>query len=374
MKKILLISGPTASGKTKLALKLAREFNGEIISADSRQVYRQMDIVTGKDIKNAKFHPMCHSRTDIDNNRNQYRESIKIDFHFHGNDTNYNLGFYILNNIPIYGLDLIEPNQSFDVSDFVKIAHLLISYIQKKDKLPIIVGGTAFWLKNLLFPAATIGVPTNLKLRQELGKLTLQDLQNKLKKLNPKKFSSLNNSDINNPRRLIRAIEISNHNVETRCNVSLQNNQCHSRTDNSAEQNSQYRESIFIDSRLCGNNNLHFLWLSLKPDPKSLQSNISDRVEERIKSGAIKEAQKLASQYSWELPSMSAIGYKDLKFYLEKKHTLEETKMLWILHELQYAKRQLTFLKKIPQIKWFDLQESDSYAKINLEINKFLRN
>ena len=167
-KKIIIISGPTASGKTGLALKLVKELGGELISADSRQIYQQMNIVTGKDLS----------------------EDAKLNEE----------GFYDFDGVKVWGLDLVKPDQNFDVSDFVKYAQEKIKEIQSRSKLPIIVGGTVFWIRSLLNPPETLGMPQDQALRKELSKLNVKELQRELTKVDIDKFSSMNNSDRNNPR------------------------------------------------------------------------------------------------------------------------------------------------------------------------------
>jgi tRNA dimethylallyltransferase len=163
MLKILIVCGPTATGKTALAAKLAKKFNGELISADSRQVYTGMDIVTGKD------------RPE---------------------------------NVVIHGLDLVGPDEDFSAAHFVDSASNLIKQISLKGKLPIIVGGTGLYLDSLINPPATITVGPDWQLRKELEKKSVEKLQKQLKGLNQARFERMNHSDQLNPRRLVRAIEV----------------------------------------------------------------------------------------------------------------------------------------------------------------------
>ncbi|MDZ7586852.1 MAG: isopentenyl transferase family protein, partial [Patescibacteria group bacterium] len=156
MKKILIICGPTATGKTKLAVTLAKKFSGEIISADSRQIYQGMDIVTGKDLPAAKQA-----------------------------------------GITIYGYDLIKPDEEFSVAHFVKYAHDLINQI----RFPIIVGGTGLYLNSLINPPPTLTIPPNWQLRKKLEKKSAVQLQKALMKINPIRFNQMNHSDQLNPRR-----------------------------------------------------------------------------------------------------------------------------------------------------------------------------
>lgn len=165
MKQVLIICGPTATGKTALAVKLAKKFPAQLISADSRQVYQGMDIVTGKDKPKG---------------------------------------------VTIHGLDLVRPDQEFSVAHFVKFAHPLINPPAggPAGGLPILVGGTGQYLDSLINPPQTLTIPPNLVLRKNLAKKSVKQLQQQLVKLNPARFQAMNHSDQLNPRRLIRAIEV----------------------------------------------------------------------------------------------------------------------------------------------------------------------
>lgn len=173
---MLVIYGPTASGKTNLALKLAKKYKGEIISADSRQVYRGLDIGTGK-----------------------------VDFASH---VEKHTKYWIVNGVKIHGFDLVDPHHQFTVADFLKFASDTMIRINRTKVLPIIVGGTGFYIKALIEGIDTTGIPQDQKLRRQLEKLTVPDLFGKLKSIDPQRANSMNESDRANPRRLIRAIEI----------------------------------------------------------------------------------------------------------------------------------------------------------------------
>lgn len=166
MRKVIIICGPTATGKTKLALQLAKEFNGELISADSRQVYIGNDVETGKDL---------HLNTS---------------------------------GIKIWLYDVVNSGEEFSVSVWRRLAQNAIKDILARDKLPIVVGGSGLYIKSLVQNLPDIDVPYDKKLRKELENKSVADLFNYLKNINSQKAHSLNNSDKLNPRRLIRAIEI----------------------------------------------------------------------------------------------------------------------------------------------------------------------
>lgn len=177
--KAIVIFGPTVTGKTSLAIKLAKKFNGEIISADSRQVYKNLDIGTGK----VSF----DSKTEKHDN------------------------YWIVEGVKIHGFDIALPGQSFSVANFLDFTTKAIKNIEKQNKIPIIAGGTGFYIKSLLYGIDSIGISANQKLRKSLEKEKAEELYKKLEILNPTRAQSMNASDRANPRRLIRAIEIASH-------------------------------------------------------------------------------------------------------------------------------------------------------------------
>lgn len=168
-KKILVVCGPTATGKTSLGFTLAQKFDGEIISADSRQVYKHMDIGTGK----------------------EWNPKVKI-----------------------WGYDLINPAENFSVSDYFNEIKIIIEDIWNRNKLPIIVGGTGLYIKSLIDGIATIDIPKNNSLRKSLEKMSIDEMFDKLAVLDSLKAASMNSSDKKNSRRLVRAIEVAVWNIE----------------------------------------------------------------------------------------------------------------------------------------------------------------
>lgn len=167
--KVLVILGPTASGKTSLGVHLADRYQGEIISADSRQVYKGMDIGTAKDLK-------------------EYKIGRK--------------------KIPYHLIDVVSPKTEFNLAKYQKLAFKAIENILEKNKLPIIVGGTGLYLQALVDNYSLSQIKPDLKKRQELESLGKEELFKRLEKMKPDFAHKLNNSDRHNPRRLVRYLEI----------------------------------------------------------------------------------------------------------------------------------------------------------------------
>lgn len=174
--KTCIVYGPTATGKTALAISLAKKHHGEIISADSRQVYCGLDIGSGKVGLTDKV------------------EKCK--------------GYWKINGVKIHGFDLCAPGENFTAADFINSTVASLKKITSAGHVPIIVGGTGFYIKLLLDGLGSYGIPADQKLREELNKLTKGQLARRLKKIDPEKLEAMNISDRSNPRRLIRAIEI----------------------------------------------------------------------------------------------------------------------------------------------------------------------
>ncbi len=267
--KLIVVLGPTASGKTELALKLAKKFNGEIVSADSRQIYKGMDIGTGKITKKE------------------------------------------MRGIPHHLLDVASPKKIFTVSQYRKLALDAINKIFKKNKLPILCGGTGFYIQAVIDGIIIPEVPPDWKLRKKLEKKSIKELYELLRKSDPKRAELI---DKQNPRRLIRAIEIV---TKTKKPVP-------------AFKQNPLPYPILI--------------IGLKVPKNELKKRIEKRVEKMLKYGLKKEIGKF---------SIPTIGYQE-----------ELSKNLIVLHTLQYAKRQTTWFKRDERIIWVEnYKEAEKLAK-----------
>jgi tRNA dimethylallyltransferase len=300
MKKLLYIIGPTATGKTNLALSLAHKFNGDIVSADSRQVYRGMDIGTGKDIPPG------------------FKKVIKKENH-------HQTIVYQKDHIKIWGYDLVNPDQEFSIAHFQKFAHSTINQIHNQGKLPIIVGGSGLYANCIQNPPKSLSIPQNPKLRKKLNTLSIEELKNKLNNLNHKKYSSMNQSDVNNPRRLIRAIEI----------------------------HSFKKDNL---SQIADKKNFDSLWIGLDFPLIKIDKAIEDRVKARIKAGFETEFESLykSGLININFQSSSSTGYRQWLEYKNNQISKNQAITKWITAEKQYVRRQLTWFKKNKQINWYN--------------------
>lgn len=330
MGRLLIICGPTATGKTNLGIYLAKKFTGEIVSADSRQVYQGMDIITGKDLdKNSELRIA------------QWAPDSELQI---GNEK-FSVGYREKDGIPIWLVDIVDLDYVFNVGEYVKLAKVVIDDIWSRGKLPIVVGGTGLYIKALTVPLSLVIIPPNKLLRDELSKFDRAKLAERLAEINPEKWSKMNESDRLNPRRLIRTIEIS----YALKKQSLTNN----------TYLSQYgRDALFIG-----------LTTSTK---QLLYKLIDQRIEERAKKDAIEEAWQIFQKgYSLDLPSLSSSGYRPLLQYLEKVISLDEALQKWKYAEHEYARKQLTWFKRDGRIHWFDVYKKDYLEKIEVLVRKW---
>ena len=275
--KLIVVLGPTACGKTKIGVNLAKKFNGEIISADSRQVYKGMDIGTGKDLKD-------------------------------------------YGKIPYHLIDIADPKDQVTLKDWQELAFNKIEELNELNKIPLLVGGTGLYINSIIDGYILEGDSFNQELRDKLNKLSLKQLQNKLKKLDLKAYQKI---DINNPRRLIRAIEMI-----------------------------KSGKSI-IESR-AKKPDLDILTLGIKFDRDIIYRRIDDRLKHRIEEeGMIAEIKALRKKgVSWQRLDDFGLEYRWQAKYLKKEISYDELIKYLSQAIHNFAKRQLTWFNKRKDIVW----------------------
>lgn len=287
--KIIVILGPTATGKSSLAVQIAKKFNGEIISADSRQVYKGLDIGSGKITE---------------------KEMMGVPHHL---------------------LDIANPKRKFSVTDFKEKAEKAIEDILKRGQLPIICGGTGFYIQALVDNLVLPEVSPNISLRKKLDKKTPAELFEILKKLDPKRADSIERQ---NPRRLIRAIEI----AKEIGSVPV------------LKKDSLKYSPLFIGLDL--------------PD-EILKQKIGTRLMERIKIGMIEEARTLHEQgLSFKRMIELGLEYKFLAKYLKGEITEKEMVSSLQIEIWHFVKRQRTWFKRDKRINWFEPSELKKIEKL----------
>lgn len=287
MNKLLIICGPTATGKTKLALALAKKFDGELVSADSRQVYKGLDILTGKDLP--------------------------------ADDTK------------LWLCDVAESSEQFSVAQYQRLARAVIDDIHRRGKLPILVGGTGLYVRAVVTPIDTVSVPQNLSLRDKLNMKAVSELQNTLSPLDPKKWEQMNASDRQNPRRLVRAIEVA----------------------------IWYRHHERVSQALPPYDALR---IGLTGTKDTLRSAIETRVRKRFSQGVVDEVQQFDSDQ--ESLAATSLGLSVVRRVIQGDIGQEEAIKQWTTQEYDYAKRQLTWFRKDKDIHWFDISNAKAQEQV----------
>ena len=284
-KPLLILTGPTAVGKTDLSIELARDLGGEIISADSMQVYRYMDIGSAKITKEQ------------------------------------------MQNIPHHLIDVLEPDQDFNVFLFQEMAKEAMEGIYERGHIPIITGGTGFYIQSVLYDI-DFSEEADSSLRRRLEDMARREggqyLHGKLKLVDPESAEAIHP---NNIKRLIRALEYYELNGSP---ISLHNKQ-------EREKKAAYRFCYFV----------------LTDERQRLYSRIEERVDEMLREGLVEEVAKLKSMgCRRNMVSMQGLGYKEILSYLDGECSLEDAVSLIKKNTRHFAKRQLTWFRRERDVIW----------------------
>ncbi len=298
--RLLVIVGPTAVGKTELSIQIAKRFNGEVVSGDSMQIYRGLDIGTAKIAKDE------------------------------------------MQGIPHHMIDIKDPDESFSASEFQNEARAAIADIHRRNKLPILVGGTGLYVHAITHDYQFTNTGANEAFRNEMeafaGRYGNKALHEKLKHRDPESYRSIHP---NNRRRVIRALE-----VLEQTGKPFSHFQSKSKT--------LIYEAIFI---------------GLTMEREVLYARINQRVDQMIEKGLLAEAYQLYKKNKHS-QAAQAIGYKELFLYFDGTLSKEEAISLLKRNSRRYAKRQFTWFKNKMNITWFDMTENQSKKK--QEIMKYV--
>lgn len=281
---LIVIVGPTASGKTALAIEIARQVGGEIICADSRTIYKSMDIGTAKPSK----------------------EEQQI--------------------VPHWGLDLVEPDEYFSAADFKQYATDKIKDIRNRGKVPLLVGGTGLYIDAILFDFQ-FGPPPDMHLRQQFERMSIEELYNYCNKNNIKLPENYKNK-----RYVIRAIE--------------------------QKSSTQQRSSAPLDNTII---------VGIATNKDELRARIALRAEDLVSDSVVDEARSLGTRFGWEHQSLTGNIYPLCRQYMENVITFDELKRKFITLDWRLAKRQMTWFKRNPFIRWCSLSEAKEYIVRSLE-------
>ncbi|WKZ25167.1 MAG: tRNA (adenosine(37)-N6)-dimethylallyltransferase MiaA [Patescibacteria group bacterium] len=281
--KILVILGTTSSGKTKLAVSLARLYNGEIVGADSRQVYRGMDIGTGKDLAE------------------------------YGSGTN---------RVKYHLIDIADPKRAYNLKRYQKDAYKAIDNILKRNKLPILVGGSGLYLQAIVDGYLLSENKPKTSLRRLYESMELSKLQTIVKGLDKAFYDRLNDSDKSNKRRLVRYAEILKTNLLTKKEL---------------QKSLSSQSSTKYDCLIIG----------LDCSLETIRQRIKKRLNQRFKEGMIEEVERLHEQgISWTRLQSFGLEYKYISLYLQGKIKKKEMKEKLNIAIGQFAKRQKSWFKR----------------------------
>lgn len=309
MNKLAIIAGPTAVGKSEVGVEVAALLKGEIISADSIQVYRKMDTGTAKLDK---------------------RDMIAEGGQF----------------IPHHLVNVVFPDESFSVADFKREVETLIPRIIQRGKLPILVGGTGLYIESVIDPYEFTPLPVDEGLRKGLRKEAQVKghvyLHSRLREVDPVSAEKLHPNDL---RRVIRALE-----VYCQTGVPISNYSFRRKKE-------KYPPKYLLS------------YIGLRCDRSSLYQRINQRVDRMIEKGLVQEVKGLLDEgYSADLISLQGLGYKQIIGYLQGHYDLEEAVRLIKRDTRHYAKRQLTWFRRDQRIKWFDVLDYASKKELAQEI------
>lgn len=295
-RRVLAIVGPTASGKSKLAIKIAQRLKTEIISADSRQIFKELTIGTAKPDK---------------------EDLQKIKHHF---------------------INHISLNEQYDVGKFVKEAEKIINELHSLNKIPIVVGGSGLYINSLLYgifegPSADEEIRQSLE--NELREKGLESLCQKLMEFDSETYAKI---DKNNPRRIIRALEVY---YLTGKSISQLQKEKH--------KTPEFETLIF----------------GLKWERQKLYERINRRVDQMIKAGLIDEVQNILKKFGRDVNvALQTVGYKEVIELLNGKISYDDMIELIKRNTRRYAKRQLTWFRKDKNIQWIEIQSEDEFEEI----------
>jgi tRNA dimethylallyltransferase len=312
--KIVAIVGPTGSGKTSLSIELAKKYGGEIISADSRQIYRGMDIGTAK--------------AEIETrDKGQGTSSSKSMSH---------VSCHTSHGIPHYLVDTKDPDEDYSVADFKRDADLAIAEIARKGKLPMLVGGTGLYvwavLDNLDIPEIKADPALRERIERDIQEKGLPVVFDELVALDPEAAYIV---DPKNPRRVVRALEVA---IIT--------------------------GKPFTAQRIKKESPYNALKLGINPSPQILRERIDLRIDAMMGDGLLAEVEQLIKKYGDQCVAFDAIGYREVIDYLKGKISLNQAILDMKSNTWKYAKRQMTWFKRDNEIHWInDFQAAEELLK-----------
>ena len=304
--KLIAIVGPTASGKTALGIEVAKLVGGEVISVDSRMIYRGMNVGTAKPEED-------HIEVVEDDEDKPFVPS-SINILFGGGKD------FLVEGIPHWGIDLVNPDEDYSVAQFKTYAEKKISEILKRGRVPILVGGTGMWLSAIVDNLDLSSTPSDEALRQELETRPISDLFAEYKRLDPVGAETI---DRENKRRVLRALEVT-----------------------------KITGKPFSQLQTRGEPKYDVLQIGLNVDREVLNERINDRVDEMIGRELVTEVRRLKETYGCAIDAMTGIGYRQVCEFLDGRSSLKDAIEQIKIDSRHYAKRQMTWFKRDLRIHW----------------------
>jgi tRNA dimethylallyltransferase len=303
--KVIAILGPTASGKTSLGIKIAKQFNGEVISVDSRQVYKGMDIGTAK--------------PEGQWIQNEIEKGGSIDQLFGARKQ------FQIDGVVHWGIDLVDPDQDYSVAHFKSYAEQKIKEISQQGKVPLLVGGTGLWFQAVIDNLDLTTTSANAELRATLEAQSLGDLFYAYKQLDPVGAELI---DRENKQRVVRALEVT-----------------------------QLTGRPFSEQRSKGEMKYDVLQIGLYVPREELYERINQRVDEMVAMGLVDEVRRLNETYGCDIDAMTGIGYRQICEFLHGHERLVDSIQKTKQATRRYAKRQMTWFKRDERILWIQNQQ-----------------
>lgn len=309
MQNRAIVVGPTCTGKTSLAVKLCKQFDGVILSADSRQVVKYMDVGTGKV-------PVSGSGVQLAREKDRW----------------------VLDGVDVFGYDLINPDDYFSAFDFKSYCEKLFPQVSRNGKNVFLVGGTGFYIDAVTGRTSLEGVSPDMALRHELKHLSVEELAGRLLKLDEVGYNKV---DAKNPARLIRAIEKASH----------------------------MRSSLASDRRSDGISKASYIGLTAS---REVLYSRADRWVEEIFGEKLFEEVRLLQKLFPKSHRLTGLVYKSTLDYLSGVSTLEEARQRAKFDVHAYIRRQQTWFKRDPEIRWFDISQPNFDAEVSFLVESIL--
>ena len=290
--KIIVICGPTASGKTSLGINLANKINGEIISADSMQIYKDFSIGSSK--------PTEEERKQA----------------------------------PHHLVDFVDADKRYSVADYKEDCQKAIEDILSRGKVPIIVGGTGLYIDAIIYNIKYLQINTDYTYRKELEDIPLEDLYKRAMEIDPKAMEKISSNDRKRISRVLEIYHLTGHNKTE------------------------------LEAESIGDEIYDFRTFVLNWPREQLYERVNARVDKMIEQGLVDEVKGVLKKYKDFPTSMQALGYKEIKLYLEGLFTLDEAIELIKTESRHYAKRQLTWFRKYDDAIWLEGGNDDLNSDI----------